>query len=357
VPGKTQAQAFRASEGVEASRIQEVLKSQAKVIIMRLIVVILGLLLCCQPLHAADPAPRDVQKKAAPGQAKPLVQTTDKGDFKLELSLAGGKLEPGPNSLDMKVRDKTGLALEGAKIAIIPWMPTMGHGVWDKPVVTERGGGEYHAENIRIIMGGRWDLRITVRKGALEDQATIPFEVSVNGEQAPRKEAETSGEKYERSTASYNVPNVTLLNQDGESVRLRSLTDSGKPVIMDFIFTTCTTVCPVLSAGLASLRSELGDGAAGVQIISVTIDPEHDRPEQLKEYGMRFNAGAGWTFLTGNREEIGQVLKAFDAFIVDKMSHEPLYILRGPISDRWVRIRGLLGVGELMNEFRGIENR
>jgi protein SCO1/2 len=150
---------------------------------------------------------------------------------------------------------------------------------------------------------------------------------------------------------------VTLLNQDGERVRLRSLVDSGKPVIMDFIFTTCTTICPVLSAGLASLRAELGNSAAGVQIISITIDPEHDRPERLKEYGARFNAGVGWTFLTGSREDIGRVLQAFDAFIVDKMSHEPIYFLRGPNSDEWVRIRGLLGLDDLKNEFRRIENR
>ncbi len=126
---------------------------------------------------------------------------------------------------------------------------------------------------------------------------------------------------------------------------------------MDFIFTTCTTICPVLSAGLASLRAELGEKAAKVQIISITIDPGHDRPERLKEYGSRFNAGAGWTFLTGNRDDIGRVLQAFDAFIVDKMSHEPLYFLRGPNSDEWIRIRGLVGIGDLLNELHGIEGR
>src|SRR6185369_7413791 len=128
------------------------------------------------------------------------------------------------------------------KVAITPWMPTMGHGVWDKPVVTERGGGIYHVENIKIIMNGRWDLRVSVTKGTLEGQVIFPFDVTEKGEQAPQKGEEKQVEGYERSVTSYHVPNVTLLNQDGELVKLRSLTDSGKPVIMDFIFTTCTTI-------------------------------------------------------------------------------------------------------------------
>jgi protein SCO1 len=323
---------------------------------MRSVVAFLGLLLCCPPLLAADPGLQDRQTKSA-SQSAVLFQTTGNGTFRLELSLRGGKLEVGPNSLDMTVRDKAGLAVEGAEVAITPWMPTMGHGVWDKPVVTERGGGRYHVENVKVIMSGRWDLRVSVRKGILAEQAIFPFDVTERGGAAPQQGTEKQGEGYERSVTSYQVPNVTLLNQDGEMVRLRSLTDAGKPVILDFIFTTCTTICPLLSAGLSNLRSELGERASRVQIISITIDPEHDRPERLKEYGSRFNAGEGWTFLTGSRDEIGRVLKAFDAFIVDKMSHEPLYILRGPNSDEWVRIRGLIGMGDLLNEFRRIENK
>jgi protein SCO1/2 len=325
--------------------------------IMRWAIAFLSLLLLCPPVQAAAAGQPDLQAKPTQVRSKSLSQVTDNGAFKLELALGGSQLLPGPNSLDLTVRDKAGLMVEGAQITVTPWMPAMGHGVWDKPVVTERGNGSYHVENVKIIMGGRWDLRVTIRKGALDDQATFPFEVSGSGEPAPSKEAQKPQEGYERSVTSYQVPNVTLMNQDGEAVRLRSLTDSGKPVIIDFIFTTCTTICPVLSAGLANLRAELGEKASRVQIISITIDPGHDRPERLKEYGSRFNAGPGWTFLTGNRDDIGRVLQAFDAFIVDKMSHEPLYFLRGPNSDQWVRIRGLAGMGDLLNELHGIENK
>ena len=77
----------------------------------------------------------------------------------------------------------------------------------------------------------------------------------------------------------------------------------------------------------------------------------------MKQYLARFNSGEGWDFLTGSREDIALVLKAFDASIVNKMSHLPLYILHSPKSDEWVRIKGLIGQSDLMREFRSIEKR
>ena len=159
----------------------------------------------------------------------------------------------------------------------------------------------------------------------------------------------TKGE-FQRTVEKYTVPDVTLLNQDGEKINLKSLLDSGKPLVIDFIYTTCTTICPVLSANFLNLQNKLGDSAETIQLVSISIDPEHDRPEQMKKYMERFQAKKGWDFLTGNREDIITVLKAFDATMIDKMSHSPLYILRGPKADEWVRIHGLVGASDLNNE-------
>jgi len=128
-------------------------------------------------------------------------------------------------------------------------------------------------------------------------------------------------------------------------------------VIVNFIFSTCTTICPVMSASFSTLRGELGAGADRVQLISISIDPENDRPEQMKQYLSRFKAGPGWEFLTGSREDIGRVLKAFDAFVVDKMSHEPLYLFHAPDSDQWVRIKGMVRKSDLMKELQRMEKK
>jgi protein SCO1 len=285
-----------------------------------------------------------------------LTLTTEKGAFVLELAVKGKELKNGANSLDLQLRDGAGHGLEGAEIKLTPWMPSMGHGVWEKPVVTERGGGNYHVENVIIIMSGSWDLKVEVSRGGVEDRAAFSFQVAEKGESS-QKEIEKPRDGFQRRTAYYTVPNVTLLNQDGKKVNLRALIDSGKPVIINFIFSTCTTICPVMSASFSNLRNELGAGTGRVQLISITIDPENDRPERMKQYLSRFNSGAGWEFLTGSRDDVGRVLKALDAFIVDKMSHEPLYIFHTPNSDEWVRIKGLVRKADLMKELRRMENK
>lgn len=173
----------------------------------------------------------------------------------------------------------------------------------------------------------------------------------------PCAPARAETRKYQRSVVKYQVPDVVLVNQEGKRVRLASLLNSDQPVVVDFIYGTCTTICPVLSAGFTNLRKTLGADAQKAQLISITIDPENDRPEKLKQYLKRFNGGPGWDFLTGSREDVGRVLRAFNAFVVDKMSHEPLYLLRAPNGQQWVRIKGLIKKSDLVSEYRRIENK
>jgi len=306
---------------------------------MKSVVILFSLLLWSQTLYAAD-----------------YVQKTVKGTFNLEMAVSGHSLKSGDNAVDITVRDKNGKAVEGAEIKVTPWLPAMGQGVWDKPVVTDRGAGKYHVQNIVTTLGGRWELKVEVRKGAQKDQAVFTFEIADKGPATGKTTSLPKG-KYSRSVQYYKIPNVVLLNQDGKKLNLKEVVDSGKPVVFDFIYTTCTTICPVLSATFANLRKELGENADKVQLISLSIDPEHDRPEQMKKYLSRFKAGKGWDFLTGSREDINRVLKALDATVVDKMAHEPLYIIHAPPSDDWVRIKGLLSKGDLLRELKGLEHK
>ena len=89
------------------------------------------------------------------------------------------------------------------------------------------------------------------------------------------------------------------MNQDGAKIRLKSLIESDKPVVLDFIYATCTTICPVLSAGFTSIQAKLGPDTRKMQLISISIDPEHDTPKIMKEYLKPFRAKPGWDFLTG----------------------------------------------------------
>jgi len=158
--------------------------------------------------------------------------------------------------------------------------------------------------------------------------------------------------RFTRTVVEIDVPDVTLINQDGDMVGLRGLLLGDKPVFAEFIFATCTTICPVLSAGFASMQRKLGEDREQVLLISFTIDPEHDGPEELTEYLNRYGAKSGWDFLTGSRGDIDLVMKGFDAFVPDKMSHQPLTFIRSPATGEWVRIYGFAGSADLLEELR-----
>ena len=87
-------------------------------------------------------------------------------------------------------------------------------------------------------------------------------------------------------------------------------------------------------------------------MISISIDPENDTPQQLKAYAGKFDAGPRWQFLTGSVENVATVQRAFDTYNSDKMSHEPLTLLRSAPGKPWVRIDGFASPEDLAREYQ-----
>lgn len=166
-------------------------------------------------------------------------------------------------------------------------------------------------------------------------------------------QANAESKTYTRTTEKLTIPNVTLINQDGKRVSFKNIIESDKPVILDFIFGTCTTICPVLSAGYVSLQKKLGEDSGRIHLISISIDPENDSPKVMKEYLKRYRAKPGWDFLTGSRKDIDAVMRAFNAYIPNKMSHYALTLIHTPkSSDQWIRIYGIMSSSEFIDETR-----
>ena len=154
-----------------------------------------------------------------------------------------------------------------------------------------------------------------------------------------------------RTVAEYKVPDITLINQEGKQVQLPKYLNTEKFVVLEFIFATCTTICPILTANFTSLQTELGKDINNVRMVSISIDPEHDTPAILKKYLEKFNAQPGWDFLTGRLEDITQIMKAFNAHVSDKMGHRPLIFLHAPGQKKWVRLDGLMSGETLKKEY------
>lgn len=160
----------------------------------------------------------------------------------------------------------------------------------------------------------------------------------------------TETDYYEKTLEAYQVPDVSLLTQEGKKIDLQTYLDPEKLIVLDFIFATCTTICPVLSVSFAHLQKQLGEDADRVQLVSITIDPDNDTPALLKEHIQKYGAQPGWDALTGKRDTIIQVLKAFDSYVSNKMDHYPLTLLRAPGQKQWVRLYGLLSASDLRKE-------
>jgi len=120
------------------------------------------------------------------------------------------------------------------------------------------------------------------------------------------------------SAANIKAPDFTLIDQDGK--RFLSTNLSGKIVVLDFIYTTCTDVCPLFTANFARLQRQLAtEHRSEIVLISITTDPEIDSPKVLKAYAQRYGADFGnWAFLTGTEAQLKEVWKGFGIRVIHK---------------------------------------
>lgn len=166
-----------------------------------------------------------------------------------------------------------------------------------------------------------------------------------------------SRQGYSGKFAEYIAPDVELTTDDRIVLSLTDLLNTNKPVMLNFIFTTCTTICPVLTASFTQVQELLGERVDEVLMISITIDPEYDTPEKLAEYSERFKAGAQWKFLTGRIDDIIVVEKAFDIYRGSKTNHDPVTFLRGGKSNRWLRMEGFAKAAEIVAEYEKLSRQ
>lgn len=151
------------------------------------------------------------------------------------------------------------------------------------------------------------------------------------------------------------IPDVTLFDQDGQPVHFYSDLVQGKVVMINFIFTSCTTICPPMGATFGKLQQLLGERSGrDVHLISVSVDPVTDSPGRMKEWGQRFGAGPGWTLVTGERETVVRLLKALGVYTPNINDHTPLVLAGNDLRREWTRAYGLAAPGKLMELIEGL---
>jgi protein SCO1/2 len=179
----------------------------------------------------------------------------------------------------------------------------------------------------------------------------LVFVVSgISADDAHQHHMASSAKAAAQTTVSgLQIPNVALIDQHGNTVHFYSDLVAGKVVAINTIFTTCTTICPLMGTNFAKLKKLLGNEVGRqVFLISISVDPAVDSPQRLQEWSSRFGQdGPGWTLLTGSKADIDTLLKALQVFTVDKQDHAPVVLIGGEGTGDWARASALLPPSQL----------
>ena len=143
------------------------------------------------------------------------------------------------------------------------------------------------------------------------------------------------------SFSSSRIPDIPVVDQNGKRLNFYSDLIKDRTVAINFIFTTCTTICPPLTATFRRVQQELATSAPEAKLISISVDPATDTPQRLNDFAGKFKAGDGWTFVTGDQTEITSLLKALGAGVVDKNDHTPMILIGNDRAGYWTRAYGL----------------
>jgi len=142
---------------------------------------------------------------------------------------------------------------------------------------------------------------------------------------------------------------VPLVDASGKRVRLAEDVIGQRIALVNFVYTTCTTVCPVSSATFQQLQQRLGARLGKeVVLVSITVDPLRDTPQRLREYAGRYEARDGWVWLTGAKPDVDAVLKGFGAYAARFEDHPAMVLAGDAQGGPWTRFFGFPSVDELV---------
>ncbi len=148
------------------------------------------------------------------------------------------------------------------------------------------------------------------------------------------------------------VPNLFVLDQNGNQVDFYRDLIKNKTVVINFIFTACTSSCPLSTAIFKQVQKKLGQQK--VQLITVTVDPTNDTPERLLAISKKFNAAPGWEFITGERQVISGLLKNLGVYTTDRNDHSNVVIVGNDVNQQWTRLYGFPQADEIISALHNV---
>ncbi len=162
--------------------------------------------------------------------------------------------------------------------------------------------------------------------------ANLPRLPAVAAKAVPSADAEEKARRY--------FTDLPVVTQDGKELRFYSDVLKDRVVLINLFYTECTGMCPINNAKLAEVQDLLGDSLGrDILLVSVTLDPETDVPEVLKDYASKFEAKEGWLFLTGKKDDIKKITYRLGQTSPQIETHNPLFMLGNLRAAHWSKVR------------------
>lgn len=169
----------------------------------------------------------------------------------------------------------------------------------------------------------------------------------------PKEEAPPA----ETPSTAMRIPDVVVRDQNGKSLNFYTDLVKGKVVAINFVFTTCTTICPPLTATFRRVQQQLAEQNSSVQLISVSVDPAIDTPERLRDFAAKFKVEPGWAFVTGTTSDINSLLQQLGVAVANKNDHTPMILIGNDEAGYWTRAYGLSSPTSLVKLINDAANR
>lgn len=159
----------------------------------------------------------------------------------------------------------------------------------------------------------------------------------------------TAAASATRNGAAIYLANLSLVDQNGKTVDLYKDYIAGRHIVLHSFFARCEGSCPVMMTTLQSLQKQLGDRLGkDVQIVSITVDPDHDTPQVLADYARRVQANPGWHFLSGSNAQVTTALRRIGQYTDAPENHMNLIIVGSDASGDWRKLHGLAPLKEVV---------
>ena len=215
-----------------------------------------------------------------------------------------------------------------------------------------------HSMLLAFVLGPATAVNVGAEEAGHAHHEHHQHEAIVEGEADPHAHHRAMLEKPAEPArpADVDLRDLALVDQDGRQVSFVSEVIGDRIVVMDFVYTSCTTICPVLSAVFGQVQERLGDQLGDeVALVSVSVDPVRDTPQRLKAYAARHRAQPGWVWLTGPKTTMDEVLNGLGAYSPNFEDHPAMVLVGDGRSGEWSRFFGFPSPDRLMEQVGALQ--